>query len=384
MTDLKAGSSSELKGVPFVDLSAEHQPINDEIRAAVNAVIDRGDFILGEATARFESDFASYCGTAHALGVDSGFSALELILRAFGIGPGDEVITVANTFYSTVRPIEVVGATPVLVDADPELRNIDPNLIESAITASTKAILPVHLYGHPADMAPIRELADAHGLHVFEDACQAHGSLYRGARAGSLSDAAAFSFYPSKNLGAFGDAGIVVTDNPDVADRIRALRNLGSVVKYQHEGDGFNRRLDTIQAAVLGVKLRHLDGHNQARREAASYYRDALAELDVALPTVAEWAEPVYHLYVIETANRDALAHALGERGIQTGIHYPVAIHLQPAFRSLGYQAGDFPVSEELAGRILSLPMHPNLACSDVAVVADAVRDFSTTSATVS
>lgn len=360
--------------VAFVDLVAAHHEQRDEILAAIEGVMGRGDFILGGDIAKLEQDFATYCGALDAVGVDSGFSALELILRAFDIGPGDEVITPANTFHTTVRAIEVCGARPVLVDADPISRNIDPALIEPAITNATRAILPVHLYGHPADMEPINALARAYGLLVFEDACQAHGSYCNETRAGALGDAAAFSFYPTKNLGAFGDAGMVVTRHDHIADRIRRLRNLGSSAKNQHDERGFNRRLDTLQAAVLRVKLRHLDEANEARRRVARWYEQALGDLDLTLPRVAPWAIPVFHLYVIETDDRDALAIDLAEQGVHTGIHYPVPIHLQPAFSSLGFGPGAFPVSEELAGRILSLPMHPGMAADDVDHVAETIR----------
>lgn len=360
--------------VAFVDLVANTSSIREEILEAMHSVVERGEFILGEDTERFEREFATYCGAAHAIGVDSGFSALELILRAFDVGPGDEVITSANTFHSTVRAIEASGARPVLVDADPISRNLDPKLVEPAITRATRAILPVHLYGQPADMRTIHDIAQAHGLLVFEDACQAHGSRHHGARVGSLGDAAAFSFYPTKNLGAFGDAGMVVTNREDIDDRIRRLRNLGSMVKHQHDERGFNRRLDTLQSAVLRVKLRHLDDANQARREVAGWYQEALSGIDVTVPHVASWAEHVFHLYVIEAVDRDGLARDLTGRGIQTGIHYPVPIHLQPTFRSLEYGPGDFPVSEELADRILSLPMHPMLTPDDVTYVAEAIR----------
>ena len=362
------------RSVPFVDIAADYRVHRYAIDQAVGAVLERGDFILGAATDDFEREFAAYCGTAHAVGVDSGFSALELILRAFDIGPGDEVITTANTFYSTVRAIEATGATPVLIDADPALRVMDPRLIEAALTTRTRALLPVHLYGHPVDMDAVNEIAHAHGLFVFEDACQAHGAWHRGRRAGSLGDAAAFSFYPSKNLGAAGDAGIVVTDRPDIAERVRRSRSLGSAVKGEHHAGGFNRRLDTLQAAVLRVKLPHLDVANEKRRVLASQYRAVLGDLGLGLPRTADWGDHVYHLFVIETPDRDRLAHELADRGIATGVHYPVPIHLQPAFASLGHGLGDFPVAEHLSRRILSLPMHPHMTHDDVEFVGDAVR----------
>ena len=374
LRDRREAPPSGGREVAFVDLVAAHHDHREEILAAMFGVMERGDFVLGQDLAELEREFSAYCGSAHAVGVDSGFSALELILRAFDIGPGDEVITPVNTFHATVRAIEATGARPVLVDADPISRNIDPSLIEPAITTSTRAILPVHLYGQPADMKPINELARSHGLYVFEDACQAHGSAHHDARAGALADAAAFSFYPTKNLGAFGDAGMVVTRHDEIADRLRRLRNLGSSSKNQHDERGYNRRLDTLQAAVLRVKLRYLDAANEARRRVAQWYEEALGDLDLTLPRIATWALPVFHLYVIEADDRDTLADDLAEQGVHTGIHYPVPIHLQPAFRSLGLGPGTFPVSEVLAGRILSLPMHPSMVPDEVDHVAEAIR----------
>lgn len=375
MTDADDGESSGR--VNFVDLAADYDLLRDEINDAIQRVLDRGDFILGQDTTLFELEFAEYCATAFAVGVDSGFSALELLLRAFEVGPGDEVVTAANTFYSTVRSIEECGATPVLVDVDPISRTIDPSLIEPAMTHRTRAIVPVHLYGHPADMDAVTRIAEAHNVLVIEDACQAHGARHRGARAGSLGDGAAFSFYPSKNLGAFGDGGIAVTDRPEIDQRLRELRNLGSVAPYQHERRGFNRRLDSIQAAVLRVKLPHLDAANEARRMVARNYEVALADCEVALPQTAAGVEPVFHLYVVEMKNRDAVASRLAALGVPTGLHYPVPIHLQPAFTSLRLGRGDFPVTESLADRILSLPMHPHVTLEDVDRVADGLRRIS-------
>jgi dTDP-4-amino-4,6-dideoxygalactose transaminase len=339
-------------------------------------VLERGDFVLGGSVARFEEEFAAYCGTSFAVGVDSGFSALELILRAHDIGPGDEVITAANTFIATALAIDTCGAKPVLVDVDPITFNMAPDRIRAAITPATRAILPVHLYGHPAAMDEIVAIAREHDLLVFEDACQAHGARYGSRRTGSLSDAAAFSFYPSKNLGALGDGGMVVTNDPAVAERLRLLRNLGSSVKYQHDIKGYNHRLDTLQAAVLREKLGHLDDANQSRRRTASLYRDLLAGLPVVLPEPTAAVEHVYHLFVIQVSDRDGLQTHLKKAGVNTGIHYPIPIHLQPAFRDLGYQRGSFPETERIAGEILSLPMYPNMPLEAITHVANSVRCF--------
>ena len=362
--------------VPFVDLRAAHRELAPEIDAAMRAVVDDADFILGGAVRAFEADFAAYCGVRVAVGVDSGFSALELALRACGVGPGDEVITAANTFVATVAAIESCGATPVLVDVDPRSHNLDPVQFEAAITPATRTVIPVHLYGRPAEMAAVVAIARAHGLSIVEDACQAHGARYRGRRAGSLGDAAAFSFYPSKNLGAYGDGGMVVTDDEAIAERVRMLRNLGSRVRYHHETKGFNRRLDTLQAAVLCSKLPHLDRHNDHRRAVAQRYGELLQCSNVTTPAESDDSESVYHLYVIETEHRDELQQHLDAAGIATGIHYPVPIHLQPAYASLGYGEGSFPISERLARRILSLPMYPHMPLESVSVVADAVESF--------
>jgi dTDP-4-amino-4,6-dideoxygalactose transaminase len=362
--------------LPFVDLAAQAAAIKDEVDEAVAGCFARNDWILGRDVSAFEEEFAQYCGTSAAIGVDSGLSALELTLRAFEIGPGDEVITAANTFVATALAISAAGATPVLVDADPATMNIDPALVEDAITPRTKAIMPVHLYGQPADMDPILAIARRHGLVVIEDACQAHGARYHGRRAGSLGDAAAFSFYPSKNLGACGDAGAVTTDNAELEARLRLLRNYGQQQKYVHDTEGFNRRLDTLQAAILRVKLRRLDAWNDARRQHAALYGELLAGAEVERFDAQPWVEHVWHLYAICTDERDELKAFLGERGIETGIHYPVPIHLQKAFRNLGYAPGSFPVTEAMADRLLSLPMFPELQESQIRAVVDAVADF--------
>jgi dTDP-4-amino-4,6-dideoxygalactose transaminase len=362
--------------VPFVDLVAEHADYRAEIDQAIAAVIDTSSFVLGEAVERFEASYAAYCSTRHAVGVDSGFSALELILRAWGIGPGDEVITTANTFVATAGAIDAAGATPVLVDVDRTTRSIDVDAVDAAVTERTRAIIPVHLYGRVAPMPELLEVADRYGLKVLEDACQAHGARVGGRPAGSWGDAAAFSFYPSKNLGAIGDGGMVVTSDAALADRVRMLRNVGSAEKYVHQVRGFNRRLDSIHAAVLDVKLRRLDSANAARRRAAAAYNSLLEGLELTVPAPYEDEGHVFHLYVVEVARREELLTYLQRRGIATGVHYPIPIHLQPAYAGLGHRPGDFPVSEHLARHILSLPMFPTIESSQVAHVASVVRDF--------
>jgi len=347
--------------IPFVDLQMEYQANKGELDGAIENVLNRSDYILGRYVGEFEEAFADYCEAAHAIGVDSGFSALELILHAYDIGRGDEVITSANTFIATALAISNCGATPVLVDMDPDTYNLDPEQLEQAITPATRAILPVHLYGQPADMDKIMEIARRHDLRVIEDACQAHGARYAGRRTGSLGDAAAFSFYPSKNLGAYGDGGMVVTNDPVVDQKVRLLRNLGQSVKYNHQVKGFNHRLDTIQAAVLCAKLPYLDENNLSRRKTAAHYNRLLENLPVVTPYMAPGIEHVYHLYVIQVEERDALQAHLNAAGIATGIHYPIPIHLQPAYAELGYKLGDFPHTEYYTERILSLPMYPHM-----------------------
>jgi dTDP-4-amino-4,6-dideoxygalactose transaminase len=362
--------------IPFVDLSAQYEAIAGEIEQAISGVLRRTDFILGGDVEQFEREFAEYSETSFAVGIDSGTSAIEMALRAYGIGPGDEVITVANSFIATALAISYTGARPVLVDVDPRTYNMDPSLLEGAITPRTKAVVPVHLYGQPVDMEPVLEIAGEKGLVVIEDACQAHGARYNGKRVGSLGHAAAFSFYPGKNLGAYGDGGLVVTNDEQTADSLRMLRNYGQRQKYHHLLQGFNRRLDTLQAAVLRVKLPYLDGWNAARRRHAAQYNELLESAGVGLPFEPGYSESVYHLYVIRVADRDGLAAHLKERGVSAGIHYPVPIHLQPAYSELGYSAGSFPVSEQAAHEILSLPMYAELTEGQIEHVAEAVREF--------
>jgi dTDP-4-amino-4,6-dideoxygalactose transaminase len=368
-----------VKSIPFVDLAAQRAAIAGEVDDAMRSCYERNDWILGRDVAAFETEFAEYCETSAAVGVDSGLSALELTLRACDIGPGDEVVTAANTFVATALAISAAGATPVLVDVDPGTFNLDPQLLDRAIGPRTKAIMPVHLYGQPVDMEPVLELAEQYQLMVIEDACQAHGARYKGRRAGSMGHAAAFSFYPSKNLGAYGDAGAVTSSDERIIERLRLLRNYGQREKYIHQVEGFNRRLDTLQAAILRVKLRRLDGWNEARRRSAGLYSQLLAEYDVITPSTEPWADHVWHLYVIRVSERDALRAFLAERGIETGVHYPLPIHLQPAFEQLGYARGDFPVTEMLANEMLSLPMFAELQELQVQAVVAAIADFSQT-----
>ena len=359
--------------VPFVDLRAQQQPIREQLTQAIQRIVETTSFVLGEDVAQFEAAFAAYCGTSEAIGVDSGLSALKLALLAYGIGAGDEVIIPANTFVATAAAATFAGATPVFVDVDEETANIDANRIEAAITPRTKAIIPVHLYGQPAEMDTIMALAAAHNLVVIEDACQAHGARYKGRRAGSLGHAAAFSFYPSKNLGAFGDGGIVVTDDADIAARIRAMRNCGQIEKNKHELPPYNHRLDTLHAAVLCVELEQLDHWNAARQRGAARYNGLLA--GVELPGVIDDVDPVWHLYVIRTPNRDATRAALGDRGIATGIHYPIPVPFQPVYGELGYRRGDFPVAERLADQIISLPMYPDLSDEAIDYIARSLKE---------
>ena len=373
-------SGNEQRSVAFVDLAAQHAAIHEEAAATIERVLRNADFILGRDVESFEQEFAQYCECEYGVGVDSGTSALELALRGYGVGPGDEVIVPANTFIATALAVSCTGATPVLVDVDPSTYTIDVARLGDAITTRTKAIIPVHLYGQPADMDPILEIARTDGLVVVEDACQAHGARYKGRRVGSLGHAAAFSFYPSKNLGACGDGGMVVTNDLDAAKALQLLRNYGQTKKYHHQMCGYNRRLDNLQAAVLRIKLKHLDTWNDARRERADGYHRLLRDV-VRTPVPAPYSEHVWHLYVIETkdTNRDALQAYLSEQRIGTGIHYPIPIHLQPAYRGLGYSRGDFPITEQAADNILSLPMYPELPLNDVQEVSDAVRAFAAT-----
>ncbi len=362
--------------LPLVDLKAHHAAIAAEVEAAVARVMANADFILGADVAAFEEEFARYCEVEHAVGLDSGMSALELGMRAMDIGHGDEVITPVGSFIASSSAISFTGARPVWVDVDERTYNIDAKLIEAAITERTKAIMVVHLYGQPADMDAVLDVAARHDLPVIEDACQAHGARYKGRRTGSMGAFAAFSFYPSKNLGAYGDAGALTTNDPDIAAKVAMMRNYGQRAKYDHAYLAWNRRLDTIQAAVLRVKVPHLDTWNRSRREIASLYDELLAGAPVVRPYVAPGLEHVYHLYVIQVEGRERLQEELASRGIGTGIHYPVPIHLQEAYRDFGFGSGSFPVTEANARRVLSLPMYPEMAVADVRRVARTVREL--------
>jgi len=366
-----------VKGVPFVDLAAQQASIQTEIGAAIQRVLSECNFVLGPQVEEFERDFARFVGCQHAVGVSSGLDALRLALIAVDIGPGDEVILPANTYIATALAVSAVGARPVLVDCDPQTYNIDVNLIVPAVTPRTKAIIPVHLTGQAADMDPILEVAGRAGLRVIEDAAQAHGTLYKGRSCGSMGWAGCFSFYPSKNLGAYGDGGMVTTDDPELAKRMSWLRNYGQAAKYRHTEKGLNARLDTLQAAILSVKLLHLPRWNKARAVHAEWYKELLAGVgDLVFQQEARYSTHIYHLFIVETEWRDALREHLSRRAIQTGVHYPIPIHLQLAYEDLGYGEGDFPETERLAKRMVSLPMFPEIRRDQVERVAKEIEGF--------
>lgn len=362
--------------IPLVDLRVQYQSLKEEILTAISNALDDMQLFLGKNVRGFEAEFAEYCGVQYAVGVGSGTEALHLALLACGIGPGDEVITVSHTFMATVEAICLTGATPILVDIDPDTYTMDVSQIEDKITSQTKAIIPVHLYGQPADMDPILTIAEKYRLIVVEDACQAHGAEYKGKRTGSLGDVGCFSFYFSKNLGAYGEAGICVTNNDEIARRLRMLRNHGSEEKYHHSVMGVNARLDEIQAAIMRVKLRRLDEWNEARRRNAYSYNELLKDSPVVTPNEAQYAKHVYHLYVIRTPLRDQLQTYLRERGVATGIHYPVPVHLQTAWQTANYRMESLPVTEKYVNEILSLPMYAELTPGSIEYVAEAIRDF--------
>ncbi len=363
--------------IPLVDLGAQYQPIKAEVLDRISQVLDSMNLFLGPNVQGLEQEFAAHAGVEHAIGASDGTTALQMALMACGIGQGDEVITVSHTFIATPEAIALVGAKPVFVDIDPLTYTIDVGQVEDHITPRTRAVLPVHLYGQPADMAPLMEIAGRFGLWVIEDACQAHGARYKGRRVGSLGHVAAFSCYYSKNLGAYGEAGIVTTDNAELAGKARLLRDHGSPSRYQHDVIGMNGRLDEIQAAILRVKLPYLDAWNAQRQANAAHYAELLSATGtVTPPAVAEYADHVFHLYVVRAPQRDELHGYLREHGIGAGIHYPVPSHLQASFRGLGYKPGDLPMTEQAAQQVISLPMYAELGAEQRVAVVEAIQDF--------
>jgi dTDP-4-amino-4,6-dideoxygalactose transaminase len=362
--------------VPFLNLRSQHAPLRGEIDQAIAEVIDEAAFAGGPFVTRFEEDFAIYCGSKHAIGVGSGTEALWFVLLALGVGPGDEVITVPNSFMATAEAITYCGAKPVFVDVDERTYNMDPAGLEGAVTAATKAIIPVHLFGQSADMDPILEFARKRGLFVVEDAAQAHGAFYKSRKVGTLGEAACFSFYPGKNLGAFGEAGAVVTNSHKLEERVRTLRDHGQIRKYHHAMVGWNGRMDGIQGAVLQIKLRHLDKGNMLRRSHAGRYDAALQQVEeIIIPFCPSDLTPVYHIYAIRVQNRDEVMDSLARNGIGSGVHYPVPIHLQEAYRSLGYGPGSFPIAEKCAAEFVSLPMFPELTSEQLDYVIQGIKE---------
>jgi dTDP-4-amino-4,6-dideoxygalactose transaminase len=361
--------------IPFVDLKSLHIEIKDDLREVFDRVLDNSTFVLGPEVQRFEQEFAAYCGTEHCVAVNTGTAAIHLALASLGIGPGDEVITVPHTFIATAEAITAVGARPVFIDIDPVSYTMDASLMEAAITSKTRAIIPVDLYGQVANMDPILKIANRHGIPVVEDACQAHGAEYKGRKAGSFGVAGCFSFYPGKNLGACGEGGAVTTNDADLAQRVRLWRDHGSSKRYDHVFPGLNMRMEGIQGGILSVKLKFLDRWNDQRRQAAAAYDKALADTDIQIPTEMDYGRHVYHLYVVQSDNRDALRQRLTDAGIDSGLHYPTPLHLQEAYRFLGYKHGDFPVTERVKSRILSLPMYPGIHYEAVEQVAAELRE---------
>ncbi len=360
--------------VPYLDLKAQYRSIKGEIDAAIGKVLDSCQFVLGPEVSEFEKDFAAYCGTSECIALNSGTSALHLALIAARIGTGDEVITTPFTFVASVAAILYAGARPVLVDIDPRSFALDPSKIDAAITPRTKALLPVHLYGQPADMDPIMEIARRHNLVVIEDAAQAHGARYKGRPVGSIGHMACFSFYPGKNLGAYGEGGAVTTDNSEYARSVRMLRDWGQDRKYHHVLRGYNYRMEGFQGAVLGVKLRHLEKWTEERRNLVLRYNQLLSDCELELPAEMSGVRHVYHVYTVRSKERDRLQKALADEGVQSGVHYPVPVHLQPAYADLGYGPGAFPEAEAAARQVLSLPLYPELSLQDLSQVADAVK----------
>jgi len=362
--------------IPFLDLKTSHIELRTQLQDAFERVLDSGWYIQGGELKQFEEEFAQYCEAKHCIGVGNGLDALHLILRAYGIGEGDEVIVPSNTYIATWLAASYAGAMPIPVEPDERTYNIDPARIEAAITSRTKAIMVVHLYGQPADMDPINAIARKHNLKVIEDAAQAHGARYKGRLVGALGDAAGFSFYPGKNLGAIGDGGAVTTNDPELAEKIRVLGNYGSRIKYHNEVKGYNSRLDELQAAFLREKLKRLDGWNAQRKAAAAEYLLQLKDSDLVLPFVPEWADPVWHLFVVRSRQRESLQAHLQKQGIGTMIHYPIPPHLQPAYSEFDYKQGDFPIAEAIHGEVLSLPMGPTLNAIQISQVSKATQEF--------
>jgi len=363
--------------IPFLDLKAQYRQIEKDVLPVVTEAMKNGAFIGGPQVTGFEEEFAAFCDSRYCIGVGSGTDALRFALMAAGVGPGSEVITVPNTFIATTEAISQAGAQPVFVDIDPLTCNMDPSKIESSINQKTKAIVPVHLYGQPADMDSILDIADRHGLAVIEDACQAHGALHNKKKAGSMGTAGCFSFYPGKNLGAFGEGGAVVTQDEKIAQTIRMIRDHGQSKKYYHAMEGFNGRLDAIQAGILRIKLKRLADWNASRRKNAAYYTERLSGIGgIQVPREADFARSVYHLYVIHADNRDALQHFLADKGIATGLHYPMPLHLQEAYAHRDLKEGTFPVSENSARRLLSLPMFAELTAEQMDYVVGAIAEF--------
>jgi len=362
--------------VPYLDLQAQCDSIRTEVLTALEDICESTSFAQGPATSEFEARFAAYCGVDHCVSLNSGTSALHVALRCLNLGPGDEIVTVSMTFIATAWAISYVGATPVFVDVDPIRRTMDPVKLEAAITPRTKAIIPVHLYGMPTEMDRIMAIAERHGLPVIEDAAQAHGAKYRGKRVGQFGQIACFSFYPSKNLGAYGEGGALITSDASIAQRARSLRDHAQSQKYLHDEIGYNYRMDSFQAAVLSIKLKHLDEWNTARIDLARYYAELLKDSSYKLPAHVSDSECVWHCYVIETPQRDRVRSALQDAGIQTAVHYPVPVHLQKPYAHLGYQPGDLPVTEALCEQCLSLPIYPELSKEKISRVASALRSL--------
>lgn len=362
--------------IPFVDLPAMHREIVDDALHEIERIVRQANFVLGEDVDRFEAEFAEYCGTKYAVGVDSGLTALKLALLAYDLRPGDEVIIPANTFIASAAAAVFIGLKPVFVDVSPGTYGVDLEQLEAVVTPRTRAIMPVHLYGRPEAMTSIRAFAERHHLLVVEDASQAHGAICEGRRVGSFGHVAGFSLYPAKNLGAFGEAGVVTTDDAVIADRIKAMRNCGQTAKYYHEYAPYNHRMDTLQAAVLRLKLRQLDEWNAKRQQVAAWYDELLAETHVSTPPSSADRDSVWHLYVVRTPQRDALRAYLADAGIATGVHYPIPVHLAPVYAHMGHQVGDFPVAEAEADTLVSLPLFPTMTREQVAYVAETIHAF--------